>query len=174
MRLLAHAALALGPGLEREVVDAIAAQVGALLEPLAPSAAARDRVALFVASPNAGAATALQFWAAALRTGPALASPELFPWCLANAPCGALARHLRITGPNSTWLGEADALRAALESADDLLDDGRVDTALVVALAFAEPVRARASGHALLVGAGGATDARAVLDALQSNGLDWP
>lgn len=60
--------------------------------------------ALLVLAEDAGSTTAVRFWADALATGLPLASPGAFPWCLANAPAGALARRFAITGPNFTWL----------------------------------------------------------------------
>lgn len=86
------------------------ATIEACLAPLAPlfeavpAAAGERHGALLLVSEDAGSATAVQFWRDALDTGPALASPAAFPWCLANAPCGALARRFGVTGPNITWL----------------------------------------------------------------------
>ena len=36
----------------------------------------------------------------------AFANAELFPWTLANAAGGWLARHFGITGPNATYTGQ--------------------------------------------------------------------
>lgn len=63
-----------------------------------------SETALLVVTEDAGGATAVKFYADALATGPALASPAAFPWCLANAPCATMARRFGITGPNVTWL----------------------------------------------------------------------
>jgi hypothetical protein len=41
-----------------------------------------------------GTDTSVQFWRDALAVGPGFASPAAFPSCLANAPCGTLARRL--------------------------------------------------------------------------------
>ncbi len=119
--------------LEREAMAQIGEGLAALFDIDVP----RKRIGLIVVSDNAGSATALRFWTEALRVGVDFASPELFPWCLANAPCGALARHFHITGPNATLLGAGDALSAALDSAADMLVQQRVDCAMVVALSFA-------------------------------------
>lgn len=74
-------------------------QLELLLEkPLSP-----DRTGLYVASPNAGFLSSLSFWTEVLEKSPAFANPELFPWTLANAPCGAIARKFQITGPNYTY-----------------------------------------------------------------------
>ncbi|MBP6697341.1 MAG: hypothetical protein KA175_06965 [Flavobacteriales bacterium] len=93
-----------------------------------------DRTGLIVVSSNAGVRPALQFWSRALEQGLAFASPELFPWTLANAPCGWLARHFRITGPNFTFMGNAAALAAAMDEAADLLIPGRMHDVVVIAL----------------------------------------
>lgn len=133
MFIAAHRLLSFDAGLEREVMD----QVADAIAPLFDSEVPGERIGLIVASDNAGSATSVRFWAEAVRTGVGLASPERFPWCLANAPCGALARRFAITGPNSTLLGEADALLAALETSVDLFAQGSIDSAIIVALSFA-------------------------------------
>jgi 3-oxoacyl-(acyl-carrier-protein) synthase len=97
--------------------------------------AAGPRSALLVVSPDAGGASALRFWSEARRTGLAMANPEMFPWCLANAPCGALARRFGIGGPNVTSLGDDnEAVQAAWDSAERWLKQGQVDIAFVIAL----------------------------------------
>lgn len=101
LRKVAAAALAAGDGEQR----AFEAAVDALACAFEDASEGARRGALLVASEDAGSATALQFWRDALATGPALASPGAFPWCLANAPCGALARRFGIVGPSATWLG---------------------------------------------------------------------
>jgi 3-oxoacyl-(acyl-carrier-protein) synthase len=170
LRLVAHTRLPLSAALEREAVDAITPIVADLLAPLVAPGAARERVGLFVASTNAGAPTSLRFWAEAQRTGLALASPELFPWCLGNAACRALSRELGITGPNFTFLGDATALADAVEAADDLLHAGRIDHGLVVMLNFANSAQDQAHGLAL-VAAQGDESVRTVLQALPAS---WP
>lgn len=140
MQISAHCAASVDALLEREAVEAALAA----LAPLFEFEGARERTALFVVSSNAGSATSMRFWAEAVRTGVGLASPELFPWCLANAPCGAIARRFGITGPNYTCLGEAEALTGALQAAADELAASRVDVALVVAFEFADAAHARA------------------------------
>jgi hypothetical protein len=107
------------------------------LAPLFDSDLPRERTGLLVASANAGVATSLQFWAGARRVGLALASPEHFPWCLANASCGALARRFGVTGPNFTMLGAADAMLGAIETTADYFALGRMDMAVVVVPQFA-------------------------------------
>lgn len=133
MQIDAYCSLDFDAPLEREATAQIADGLSDLFDTGPP----RERIALIVASDNAGTATSTRFWSEAVRTGVAVASPELFPWCLANAPCGALARHFRITGPNSTLLGESDALLSSLVAALDQIELGRVDIAVVIALSFA-------------------------------------
>ena len=120
--------------LERETIDAIAPGLELLFKSdNVPS----HRIGLYLASSDAGAATSLRFWAEAQRTGLGLANPELFPWCLANAPAAALARRFGITGPNVSLLGEADALLAAFDAAIEALVAERLDVAVVLALSMA-------------------------------------
>jgi 3-oxoacyl-(acyl-carrier-protein) synthase len=119
--------------LEREATQAVGDAIAVLFE----GGAAGDRLGLIVVSDNAGTATSVQFWADAQRTGVALASPELFPWCLANAPCGALARRFGVTGPNLTLLGEGEALWAAFDQAEDLLAAGQVEAVVLVSISYA-------------------------------------
>jgi len=137
MQIDAFRSLDFDARLEREAMEQIADGIAALFDIEAP----RERIGLIVASDNAGTATSVQFWLDAMRIGVAVASPELFPWCLANAPCGALARRFRVTGPNATLLGESDALLAALDTAAGQVTQRQVDNAVVVALCFA-------NGHA--------------------------
>lgn len=170
MRLVAHTRLPLSAALEREAVEVIAPLIADLLAPSIAPGAARDRVGLFVASSNAGVPTSLRFWSEAQNTGLALASPELFPWCLPNAPCGALSRHLGITGPNFTFLGGGTALADAVEAADDLLHAGRIDHALVVMLDFADSAQGHARGIALVLTAGD----ESVHTVLQALPVSWP
>lgn len=119
--------------LEREAMDHIADNIAPLFDIAGP----RARIGLLIASDNAGTATSVQFWADALRTGLGLASPERFPWCLANAPCGALARRFGVTGPNSTLLGQTEALLGALDTSADLFAQDQIDSAIIVVLCFA-------------------------------------
>lgn len=157
MDLAMHCSASLDAPLERDAVEAALPA----LAPLFEFDGSRDRAGLFVVSSNAGSATALRFWADAVRTGVALASPELFPWCLANAPCGALARRFGMTGPNFTSLGEADALLGALQAADDEFAASRIDVAVIVAMEFADAAHARADVLGLrLVRQGGAHSLR--------------
>jgi Beta-ketoacyl synthase, N-terminal domain len=136
--LQAHCALRFDAPLEREAIELIAPALAPLFE---RDGVPAHRMGLYLASSDAGAASSLRFWSEARRTGLALANPELFPWCLANAPCGALARRFGVTGPNHSLLGEADALLAAFDAAHEALASERVDIAVVVALAMATDAR---------------------------------
>ena len=149
MRVDACQPLAFDARLEREAMVQIADGMAAVFDTDTPP----ERMGLIVASDNAGTATSVQFWSDAVRTGVAVASPELFPWCVANAPCGALARHFRVTGPNVTLLGESDALIAALDTASESIEEGQVDAMVVIALSFGND-RAGGRAVALRVGAG--------------------
>lgn len=114
---------------EREALESV-------MEPLAPYfAKSSGRAGLFVATRDAGSRTSVQFWRDAMRVGVAFANPELFPWCLANAPCAAIARRFKITGPNVTWLGD-DALASALAAAHAAIDQHSIDAAFVVEIVF--------------------------------------
>ena len=97
-----------------------------------------DHSGLYVVSANAGFQSSLLFWTEAQRSGIGFANPELFPWTLANAPGGWLARHFGIRGPNATYTGQVEALFAALEQAGEDLTEKRIDTAWIVAVDFAQ------------------------------------
>lgn len=135
MYLSAHLDLTMPAGVDRDAIES----AGERLAPLFASEAARDRICLAVASTNAGSSTAVRFWAEARRTGLGVASPELFPWCLANAACGAFARRFDVRGPNFTYLGSSDALLAAIESASVQFTQHSIEMAVIVVLEFAEP-----------------------------------
>jgi 3-oxoacyl-(acyl-carrier-protein) synthase len=124
-------------------------EIARRLAPIFAAVAAGDRAALYVVSSNAGAGPAVEFWSEARRVGVAVASPELFPWTLANASCGWLARTFRITGPTFTHIGNVDALIAAMAHADEQLDAGEFDRAWVVAIDFARHPARRTSFAAL-------------------------
>jgi 3-oxoacyl-(acyl-carrier-protein) synthase len=118
--------------LERDAIDSIASNLAPLFEP--GGDVPPHRIGLYLSSADAGVATSVRFWSEARRTGLGMANPELFPWCLANAPAAALARRFGITGPNYTLLGEGDALLAVFNTASDDLLTERIDAAVVIAL----------------------------------------
>lgn len=155
IRVIANAKVALNEAApERDALDAAMTELTALF-----TGGGNARTALFVASTDAGSRTALRFWAEARRTGVALANPELFPWCLANAPCAAIARRFGITGPNGTWLGD-DALAAAWSAADTHLAKGFVEQVIVVSVDFGHaPGQPRLEAWRIDSGSGGAQSA---------------
>ena len=133
------------------VLDSLTPAFGAALPP-----GGERPHALLVLAEDAGSATAVRFWADALTTGPALASPGAFPWCLANAPGATLARRFVITGPSLTWLlpqtlqaqsfeGPAAWLVSHLSSG---CAQAAEPQAWVVALRFASPGARLALWHA--------------------------
>ncbi len=119
---------------EKELLPVVGEHLAALFHP----AAAPGRSGLYLVSANAGFQSSQLFWSEAQRSGIAVANPELFPWTLANAPCGWLARHFGITGPNFTYTGKSGALVAALTQAAEHLHSQLIDVAFVVALDFAQ------------------------------------
>lgn len=121
------------PNAAVETVQDLAAAVVRAARPLLDGGVPPDARGLYLATGDAGIAVSVGFWAAALAESPRFASPADFPWTLANAPAGLLARELAIRGPSYTLVGDADAMLAALEHARDDLARGRIEEALVVA-----------------------------------------
>jgi 3-oxoacyl-(acyl-carrier-protein) synthase len=83
---------------------------------------APDQTALYVVSEETGSDASLDFWREVLDKGPAFANPELFPFTLANAVCGAISRHFGITGPNYTFncpTGNQEAIDEVFRQAAD-------------------------------------------------------
>jgi hypothetical protein len=113
-------------------------KLGARLGVIFQSPIDPDGSGLYVVSGNAGFQSSLLFWTEAKRSGLAFANPELFPWTLANAAGGWLACHFGITGPNVTFTGQIEGLLAALEQAGGDLTEGRIHTAWIVAVDFAQ------------------------------------
>jgi hypothetical protein len=155
IRVIAHGSVALDEAaLERDALEAGMKELATLF-----AGGGNARTALFAASTDAGSRTALRFWSEAQRTGVALANPELFPWCLANAPGAAIARRFGITGPNGTWLGD-DALAAAWSAASTHLAKGSVDEVFVVSVDFGHsPGKPRLETWRVDSGSGGAQPA---------------
>jgi len=58
--------------------------------------------AVYFISSNAGTFSSIAFWENALEHSPRFANPGIFPWTLANATSGYIARRFSITGPNYT------------------------------------------------------------------------
>lgn len=61
-----------------------------------------DKTAVYFISSNAGTFSSITFWQNALEHSPRFANPGIFPWTLANATSGYIARRFSITGPNYT------------------------------------------------------------------------
>jgi len=121
-----------------DLAAAIAATTAPLLSPdIEPNARG-----LYLATGDAGIDVAVTFWAEALASSPRFANPADFPWTLANAPAGAIARALDIRGPCFTLVGGAEAMIAVLARADQDLARGRVREAVVVGCDLAEEVQA--------------------------------
>lgn len=158
------------------VLDELAPAFGDALPP-----GGERRHALLMLAEDAGSATAVRFWADARATGLPLASPGAFPWCLANAPAGVLARRFAVTGPNFTWLlpqpWDAQALAGpAAWLVSHLSQRDAEDTtpqAWVVMLRFASPGARLALWHAH-AGSAAQTGMQALLaDWSQRLMFDW-
>ncbi|WP_055445007.1 hypothetical protein [Lacinutrix himadriensis] len=61
-----------------------------------------NQSAVYFISSNAGTFSSIAFWENALEHSPRFANPGIFPWTLANATSGYIARRFSITGPNYT------------------------------------------------------------------------
>ncbi|HYN65872.1 MAG TPA: hypothetical protein VES93_03215 [Ornithinibacter sp.] len=125
--------------------EAIAAWVAARLGEVDPALPHGDLVALHVATPDSGSREALAFWRAAQATGYALAAPGAFPWTLSNSATGRISLALGVTGPCTTWVGGPEASTEAELAARLDLDDGLVESAVVVTVAGADPPDAAGS-----------------------------
>lgn len=119
--------------------ETVAAWVAARLGEVEPPLPRGDRVALHVATPDSGSREALAFWRAAHVTGFALAAPGAFPWTLSNSVTGRVSLALGVTGPCTTWVGGAEAVTEAEVGARLDVEDGLVDSALVVTVAGTDP-----------------------------------
>ena len=62
----------------------------------------KNKSAVYFMSSNAGTFSSIAFWKNALQHSPRFANPGVFPWTLANATSGYIARRFSITGPNYT------------------------------------------------------------------------
>ena len=102
------------------------------VQPLLPMSYQPDRIGLYLATADAGAAASVSFWAEALREGPGFVNPRDFPWTLANSPASFLAMRFNLQGPSYTLGGHADATLSAFQHAASDLASHRVDQALVI------------------------------------------
>lgn len=62
----------------------------------------KNQSAVYFITANAGNFSSIAFWENALQHSPRFANPGIFPWTLANATSGYIARQFGITGPNYT------------------------------------------------------------------------
>lgn len=134
----------LSPDQKCDDFRALSELIARAIEPLLSPAIAPEKRGLYLATADAGIADTLQFWAAALAETPRFASPANFPFCLANAPAGQLARELCLRGPCYTLVGAAEAVDAAIDHALVDLDQGWVEEAVVVACNLGPAPRAAA------------------------------
>ena len=125
--------------------ESVASWVAARLAEVDPPPPTGDRVALHVATPDSGSREALAFWRTARATGYAFAAPGAFPWTLSNSVTGRVSLALGVTGPCTTWVGGLEASTEAELTARLDLDDGIVDSAIVLTLAGDEEVDAAGS-----------------------------
>lgn len=143
-----------GAASEQESLAAVLDDLAPMFEAVPLTDGEREG-ALLVVSDDAGSATAVTFWRHALSTGLAVASPAAFPWCLANAPCAAIAQRFGVTGPNLTWLASFSDLRAAFAAPAAWLtdhmcaqpDDGKSVDAWLLAIHFGAPTARVACWH---------------------------
>ena len=98
---------------------------------------------LYLATSQGGVAMAVSFWKEALAQTPRFASPADFPRTLSNAPASEIARGLVLRGPNHSFVGEDDAVKAALEEGAKDLEKGVIKEALIVAFDIAQTCKFR-------------------------------
>jgi 3-oxoacyl-(acyl-carrier-protein) synthase len=131
-------------------VQDLSAAIAGASAPLLDADTDPDERGIYLATGDAGVVASVGFWAAALAESPRFASPADFPWTLANAPAGLLARELAIRGPSYTLVGDADAMLAAFEHAIDDLERGVVAEAIVVACDLEVPAGQRQAAVVVL------------------------
>ncbi|QCX01018.1 hypothetical protein FGM00_13180 [Aggregatimonas sangjinii] len=71
--------------------------------------------AVYLLTNTAGSNSSVQLWANALEHSPRFANPNMFPWTLANATAGYIAREFLIEGPNYTIVSKDLDLNEILE-----------------------------------------------------------
>ncbi len=123
-------------------IEDLAAAIAMVAAPLLSPEVAPPARGLYLATGDAGIDVAVTFWAEALASSPRFANPASFPWTLANAPAGLIARALDLRGPCHTLVGGAEAMVAALAHADADLARGRVREAVVVGCDLAAEIQA--------------------------------
>jgi 3-oxoacyl-(acyl-carrier-protein) synthase len=128
------------------------------------------RIALVYAISNGGVIYTRRFYHDIVHQGAAAASPILFPETVFNAPASHLAALLNIPGQTYTLVGDGSVGLSAINMAEALLADERLEACLVVGAeeidwllcdAYAQwrllqktPDKKRASGFILSEGAG--------------------
>src|SRR5204862_5603851 len=90
------------------------------------------RTALIFAVSNGGVIYTKRFYHDIVESGAQAASPLLFPETVFNAPASHLAAILGITGASYTLVGDGAVGVLAMKMASDLLDNGALESCLVV------------------------------------------
>lgn len=91
-----------------------------------------SRLGLIFAISNGGVVYTRRFYHDIVVSGAEAASPLLFPETVFNAPASHLAALLGVAGPSYTLVGDGAVGLSAVNMAEDLMRDGRVDYCLVV------------------------------------------
>jgi 3-oxoacyl-(acyl-carrier-protein) synthase len=90
------------------------------------------RTALVFAISNGGVVYTKRFYHEIVQQGAAAASPLLFPETVFNAPASHLAALLGITGASYTLVGDSAVAMLALQMAENLMTNPKLDRCLVV------------------------------------------
>jgi 3-oxoacyl-(acyl-carrier-protein) synthase len=109
----------------------VAAAIEALGEDVVRIQAGNLRLGIVVCTMAGGVAYSRRFYEEVLRE-PALASPQLFPETVFNAPASHLAAYLNSNGTGYTLVGDDGTFLQGLAVAADWLLDDRVDGVVVV------------------------------------------
>ena len=91
-----------------------------------------ERMALVFAASNGGVVYTKRFYHNVVESGAQSASPLLFPETVFNAPASHLAAILGVTGASYTLVGDGAVGVLAMKMASDLLDNGALESCLVV------------------------------------------
>ncbi len=91
----------------------------------------RNRVGVVICSGFGALSTTFKFLDSVLQNGDALASPTAFSNSVHNAPAAHISMQLKITGPSLTVSQFDQSLASGLLSAQQWLDEGRVDAVLL-------------------------------------------
>src|SRR5205085_3065070 len=91
-----------------------------------------ERMALVFAVSNGGVVYTKRFYHSVVESGAQSASPLLFPETVFNAPASHLAAILGITGASYTLVGDGAVGVLAMKMASDVLDNGALESCLVV------------------------------------------